>query len=319
MDIKISENIKRLRRERNITQDALAAALGVTPQSVSKWEVGACYPDIELIPQIARFFAVSTDELFGTNDDREKKMLRAFRESVRAIPWNETERKFPLYREIIREFPENYYLLREFVYELANIVGRIPEICAEARETMQRALELNDDADMRYTAVYVYTRCGDFDTAREYAETLPPVAETPQHVSITALETRYRETAAFDDAEYDELRLSLGYISMPLNNLTELLLTEKRRRVPSRDDEYYALLILTDDLLPIWRIMAERPTEYAVSRERALESYYLTQKQQEFGALGDDDIALLRSLYGAYIPLLKRGLTLLLTEKRSEE
>lgn len=63
--IKISENIALLRREKGITQEELAGVLGVTNQSVSKWETGQCYPDIELLPDIARYFEVSIDELFG--------------------------------------------------------------------------------------------------------------------------------------------------------------------------------------------------------------------------------------------------------------
>ena len=63
--LKINENIARLRREKGITQEELAVALGVSNQAVSKWEAGKCCPDIEMLPELAGYFRVSIDELMG--------------------------------------------------------------------------------------------------------------------------------------------------------------------------------------------------------------------------------------------------------------
>ena len=63
--MKINEQIAFLRKERGITQEALANALGVTNQSVSKWEASICCPDIQLLPEIAKFFGVTVDSLLG--------------------------------------------------------------------------------------------------------------------------------------------------------------------------------------------------------------------------------------------------------------
>lgn len=66
MDIsKLNENIAFFRKKRGITQEELANALGVTNQAVSKWESGKCAPDIQLLPDIAEYFNISIDELFG--------------------------------------------------------------------------------------------------------------------------------------------------------------------------------------------------------------------------------------------------------------
>jgi len=53
MKLRIGETIKALRREHELTQESLAEQLGVTCQSVSRWETGACYPDLELLPVLA--------------------------------------------------------------------------------------------------------------------------------------------------------------------------------------------------------------------------------------------------------------------------
>ena len=63
--LKINEQIAFLRKQKKITQEELAQALGVTNQSVSKWESGSNCPDIQLLPEIANYFEVSVDELLG--------------------------------------------------------------------------------------------------------------------------------------------------------------------------------------------------------------------------------------------------------------
>ena len=65
MSISIDKTIYTLRQEKKLTQEQLATALGVSVAAVSKWENGAARPDIELIPELANFFEVSTDVLLG--------------------------------------------------------------------------------------------------------------------------------------------------------------------------------------------------------------------------------------------------------------
>ena len=76
--MKINEQIAFLRKERGITQEALANALGVTNQSVSKWEASICCPDIQLLPEIAKFFGVTVDSLLGceTAESKTDTILR---------------------------------------------------------------------------------------------------------------------------------------------------------------------------------------------------------------------------------------------------
>ena len=67
MNIYFGENLKNLRKQKNLTQERLAEFLGVSFQTVSKWERGDTYPDITMLPEIASFFRVSVDELLGVN------------------------------------------------------------------------------------------------------------------------------------------------------------------------------------------------------------------------------------------------------------
>ena len=74
MQLNLGKTIRELRHRDGRTQDALAEALGVTAQAVSRWESGGSYPDMENIPAIANYFHITIDELFGYHDDRAKKI-----------------------------------------------------------------------------------------------------------------------------------------------------------------------------------------------------------------------------------------------------
>ena len=60
-----SEIFKLLRKDKHLTQEQIAEILGVSPQSISRWENSATFPDVTLLPQIAGYFDTSVDELLG--------------------------------------------------------------------------------------------------------------------------------------------------------------------------------------------------------------------------------------------------------------
>lgn len=64
----IAANIARLRKERGMTQEALAEVIGVSSQTISKWETCVTYPDVALLPVLADVFGVTIDALYGRMD-----------------------------------------------------------------------------------------------------------------------------------------------------------------------------------------------------------------------------------------------------------
>ena len=74
MQLNLGVKIRDLRHRDGRTQEAVAEALGVTAQAVSRWESGGSYPDMEMIPSIANYFGITIDELFGYQNDREQKI-----------------------------------------------------------------------------------------------------------------------------------------------------------------------------------------------------------------------------------------------------
>ena len=75
MQLNIGQKIRELRRRDGRTQEALAEAIGVTSQAVSRWEANGGYPDMEMIPAIANYFGVTIDELFGHDNEPEKEIV----------------------------------------------------------------------------------------------------------------------------------------------------------------------------------------------------------------------------------------------------
>jgi transcriptional regulator with XRE-family HTH domain len=60
----LKNNLCKLRKDRGVTQDVLAAALDISVQAISKWETGVSLPDIMQLPRIAKFYGVTIDYLF---------------------------------------------------------------------------------------------------------------------------------------------------------------------------------------------------------------------------------------------------------------
>lgn len=90
MNLKLGDNIRALRLQHKLTQEQLADRLGVSYQSISRWENGVTYPDIEYLPAIARQFSVTTDYLLGEDDIEKKKKIRR---QINTIPKMTTKDK----------------------------------------------------------------------------------------------------------------------------------------------------------------------------------------------------------------------------------
>ena len=85
MSQSIGKNIRKLRKERNLTQEELAELLGVTSQAVSKWERDEGYPDISMLPVIANFFGVSVDTLIGNDVITKEERIQAYCEEYERL------------------------------------------------------------------------------------------------------------------------------------------------------------------------------------------------------------------------------------------
>ena len=99
MNLMIGENLKRLRRGRNLTQEEVAAHLGISFQAISKWERGDGYPDITMLPALAHYFDVTVDALMGYEPQLAKEQIQLFLKNMEQLGFTKEEIKRLLKRE----------------------------------------------------------------------------------------------------------------------------------------------------------------------------------------------------------------------------
>lgn len=106
MNLNFAENFKCLRKEKKVTQEKCAEALGVSGQSVSRWELGICYPDVELLPSIANYFGVTVDHLLSNDTGSKEKDVKVFNEMIDRLS-DETTERIDFVKEYCRKYPED--------------------------------------------------------------------------------------------------------------------------------------------------------------------------------------------------------------------
>ncbi|MDR3311257.1 MAG: helix-turn-helix transcriptional regulator [Oscillospiraceae bacterium] len=144
--MEIGTVIKRLRRERNLTQEELAERISVTSQAVSKWESGAGLPDISQVVPLANFFGVTTDLLLGVDASRTKQRIQAhIGEIERLMHIWEKDAILDAARRALREFPGNH----ELMYLLAQNLSQFTPGSGEAIALLGQILDESTDSRMR--------------------------------------------------------------------------------------------------------------------------------------------------------------------------
>ena len=120
MNIELSEKLKTLRREKGVSQEKLASYLDVSFQAVSKWENGGAYPDISLLPEIARFYGITVDELlqveriderrlYGEYEARARDLARGGNREATLDLWLEAYKKMPNNTEVKEMLMSTYF------------------------------------------------------------------------------------------------------------------------------------------------------------------------------------------------------------------
>ena len=174
MQIRLGEKIRTLRKERNMPQETLAAALGVSFQAVSKWENNDSMPDVAMIPAIASFFGVSTDELFDFNRyETVEKVMEICRRAwkVRDEHPAADER---ILREGLTQYPGNDIILNNLL-----CVIPVPERADEAVSICRALTEGTKMDDVRLDAwrimAQAYRSVGEYGLMKEAIGHIPEI------------------------------------------------------------------------------------------------------------------------------------------------
>ncbi len=135
MTIYFGENLKKLRKEKEMTQETLAEFLGVSFQTISKWERGETYPDITMLPVISRFFEISIDDLLGINKSREEEQINEYLKLYDEMKLKDLTLTFNKFQKAVKEFPNDFRILiryMELLYEVKGFVqGEYKDISKE--------------------------------------------------------------------------------------------------------------------------------------------------------------------------------------------
>lgn len=172
--IKLGEKIKCLRKQKNLSQEVLANYLGVSFQAVSKWESGTTMPDVMLIPAIASFFGVSTDELFDFNLFETEQQIDAICCEAYLCRDTDATKAEKILREGLQRYPGNDRILNNLLYTM-DYRTRTEEVITLCKSLIEST---RDDAikyDVCRMLALCYKENGQYDLVRETLERIPEV------------------------------------------------------------------------------------------------------------------------------------------------
>lgn len=128
LEIAIGEKIKSFRKKREITQEQLAEYLNISFQSVSKWECGDAYPDVTMLPKIALFFGVTTDELLCIDKLKEQEEVDEYiKRKNELLSIGHTKEAIAEMREANAKYPGNFKIMYELAYAIQTDVYAVPD------------------------------------------------------------------------------------------------------------------------------------------------------------------------------------------------
>lgn len=119
MEIKIGENIKRLRKAKGVTQEQIGELLGISVTAVSKWERNETYPDITLLFPLAHYFGITLDELMGYDEEKVQADIDATLSEFRTVWLTDPAKATEIIVKAYHDYPEDYTVMHHYMWHLA--------------------------------------------------------------------------------------------------------------------------------------------------------------------------------------------------------
>lgn len=244
--MKINEIIRERRIAKHFTQEQMAGYLGVTAPAVNKWEKGTSYPDITLLPALARLLDTDLNTLLSFQEDLSEQEVVLFINYLTEISEKEgTDQVFEEAMDKIRQFPTCYSLILNVALFLESQLfmnGKSiqrEKIQNTIEELYQRAAE-SQDSGVRNQAkamlISKYRNRKEYDRAQELLDTLPDKDFCDKkQLQITLWIEMGKLSEAVKLAE-EQLLLTTNDIHFSLMSLLEIAIKEERME----DAEYIA-------------------------------------------------------------------------------
>ena len=179
MKIMLAENIRAFRKERSLTQEQLAEALGVTAGAVYKWEAKLSIPELGLIIQMADFFDISVDVLLGyeVKDNCLEATVKRLQEYRRSKDWDGLAEA----EKALRKYPHSFQIVNASaaLYRAFGFDSRDKALFQRALELLERSrllLSQNEDPQISEQTIFgriadTYLGLGETDRAIELWKT----------------------------------------------------------------------------------------------------------------------------------------------------
>ena len=182
----LSEKLKNLRKGKGISQEKLAKYLGVTFQAVSKWENSTTMPDIMLLPEIARFFGITVDELLCVEKFDENRLFSEYEAKACSL-YRDGNR-----REVLEIWQEAYKKLPNDIRVKEMLMSAYYD--TDKRKYQKEIIELGteiyySDGDIYYKnqaleeMAVTYAECGNSSLAYDWASKASSIMHCQEKLS----------------------------------------------------------------------------------------------------------------------------------------
>ena len=242
--MKINQIIREKRKELSLTQEQIADFLGVSTPAVNKWEKGSTYPDITLLPALARLLKIDLNTLMSFNDDLTDIEIENFVNEVdKTVQEQDYDTAFQKAINKIHEYPTCEKLIYSVILYLegALTLYNVSEVeqYREMYETFYKRLATSEIPEIRDTATsmlisYARNR-GDFSKAEDLINSLPfSTIDKEEQLAIL-----YQRQERYQDAEKiweRQVLKGVTEIQTALANMLEIALQEKREN----DADFFA-------------------------------------------------------------------------------
>jgi len=218
----IAENLKTLRKNKGWTQEEMAETIGVSPQSVSKWERGDTYPDITLLPALANIYKTSVDAIIGMDKINETEAQTIiFKTAHEHLSCGDNKTAAKILTDALKTFPNDESIMSNLalVLSLENDPGNLKQ----AVTLCERILSGNPTEKVRHTTraamCFIYFKLGEKDKAMNAAKNLPHTRESRENVqaelrdepSIEDVNMYLRFVALGEEIHTEKLVVSHGF------------------------------------------------------------------------------------------------------------
>ena len=194
----LGNKIRELRRASNLTQEQLAASLCISPQAVSKWEMGASFPDMTMIPTLAGLFKVSIDDLFEFDVKNIDKEIEDIRLEYGKYFWSNFEKAEQILLDGLKLYPASIQLKTELFELYAYNPDRGDEIIHKAFELGGQIIQASQDVfctcRTKSNMIHIYKYL-ELERGEDHYEDIKKIIETLPYMYPYMLQDRMRLSA----------------------------------------------------------------------------------------------------------------------------